>query len=52
MNLVVPLDEPYRPLAAGLGVVALWSMALVLGTSWLPDICRITSGARSTISAL
>ncbi len=35
LNLVVPLDEPYRPLAVGLGVVALWSMALVLSTSWL-----------------
>lgn len=35
LNLVVPLDEPYRPLAVGLGEVALWSMALVLSTSWL-----------------
>jgi sulfoxide reductase heme-binding subunit YedZ len=35
LNLVLPLDEPYRPLAVGLGVVALWSMVLVLGTSWL-----------------
>jgi predicted ferric reductase len=35
LNLLVPLNEPYRPLAVGLGVVALWSMALVLGTSWL-----------------
>ncbi len=35
LNLVLPADEPYRPLAVGLGVVALWSMVLVLSTSWL-----------------
>jgi predicted ferric reductase len=35
LNLLVPTDEPYRPLAVTFGVIALWCLVLVLGTSWL-----------------
>ncbi|HLV99458.1 MAG TPA: hypothetical protein VKT82_12360 [Ktedonobacterales bacterium] len=35
VNFVVPLNEPYSPLAVDLGVVALWTVVLVLGSSWL-----------------
>jgi sulfoxide reductase heme-binding subunit YedZ len=34
-NLLLPLDEPYRPLAVVLGVFALYAMALALVSSWL-----------------
>lgn len=34
-NLLLPLSEPYRPLAVQLGVGALYTMALVLVSSWL-----------------
>jgi DMSO/TMAO reductase YedYZ heme-binding membrane subunit len=33
-NLLVPLNEPYRPVAAGLGVLSLYGLGLVLLTSW------------------
>jgi sulfoxide reductase heme-binding subunit YedZ len=33
-NLLFPLDEPYRPVAAGLGVLSLYGLGLVLLTSW------------------
>jgi predicted ferric reductase len=34
-NFVVPFDEPYSPLAVDFGVVALWTVLFVLGSSWL-----------------
>jgi predicted ferric reductase len=34
-NFVIPRDEPYRPLAVDLGVLALWTMVLILASSWL-----------------
>jgi sulfoxide reductase heme-binding subunit YedZ len=34
-NLFLPGDQPYRPLATNLGVVALYTLAVVLITSWL-----------------
>ncbi len=34
-NLLVPVHEPYRPLASALGVFALYAIAAVLLTSWL-----------------
>jgi predicted ferric reductase len=35
VNLLVPLNEPYAPLAVDLGVVALYGLAIVLFSSWL-----------------
>ena len=35
LNLLVPLGEPYRPLAVGLGVFALYAVLVVLLSSWL-----------------
>jgi predicted ferric reductase len=35
LNLLLPVGEPYRPLAVALGVFALYTLALVLGSSWL-----------------
>jgi sulfoxide reductase heme-binding subunit YedZ len=34
-NLLIPLGEPYRPLATDLGVLALYALVVVLGSSWL-----------------
>jgi predicted ferric reductase len=34
-NLLLPIDEPYRPLAVILGVFALYAMAVTLVSSWL-----------------
>jgi sulfoxide reductase heme-binding subunit YedZ len=34
-NLLLPVDEPYRPLAVVLGVFALYAMAVALVSSWL-----------------
>ncbi len=34
-NFMVPLNEPYSPMAVDVGVVALWTVMLVLGSSWL-----------------
>ena len=34
-NFMVPLNEPYRPIAVDVGVVALWTVILVLASSWL-----------------
>ncbi|HEY7356668.1 MAG TPA: hypothetical protein VH590_09385 [Ktedonobacterales bacterium] len=34
-NFIIPLNEPYSPLAVDFGVVALWSVVLVLASSWL-----------------
>ncbi len=35
LNLLLPVGEPYRPLAVALGVFALYTFALVIGSSWL-----------------
>jgi sulfoxide reductase heme-binding subunit YedZ len=35
VNLLLPIDEPYRPFAVILGVFALYAMALALVSSWL-----------------
>ena len=35
LNLVVPVDEPYRPLAVDLGVLGLYAVVVVLLSSWL-----------------
>ena len=35
VNLLVPLNEPYAPLAVDLGVVSLYGLAIVLFSSWL-----------------
>jgi predicted ferric reductase len=35
VNLLVPIGEPYRPLAVALGVFALYAVALVMASSWL-----------------
>jgi sulfoxide reductase heme-binding subunit YedZ len=34
-NVLLPLDEPYRPFAVALGVLALWTMVLILLSSWM-----------------
>jgi methionine sulfoxide reductase heme-binding subunit len=34
-NLLVPLSEPYRPLAVQIGVGAFYTMALVAASSWI-----------------
>ncbi len=34
-NILIPRHEPYRPLAVDLGVLALWTMLLILASSWL-----------------
>jgi predicted ferric reductase len=35
INILIPLHEPYRPLAVDLGVLAFWTMLLILASSWL-----------------
>lgn len=35
LNVLEPLNEPYRPFAVGLGVAALYAMAALLLSSWL-----------------
>jgi methionine sulfoxide reductase heme-binding subunit len=34
-NLLVPADEPYRPLATDLGVLSLYALGVLLASSWL-----------------
>ena len=34
-NLLIPGDQPYRPLASNLGVFAFYTMTVVLVTSWI-----------------
>jgi predicted ferric reductase len=34
-NLLLPIGEPYRPLAVDLGVVGLYTMVVVLGSTWI-----------------
>jgi len=34
-NALLPLDEPYRPFAVALGVLAMWTMVLILLSSWM-----------------
>lgn len=35
LNLLEPVNEPYRPLAVGLGVAAMYAMVALLLSSWL-----------------
>jgi predicted ferric reductase len=35
LNLIAPVEEPYRPLAVDLGVLGLYALTLVLVSSWL-----------------
>ncbi|HUY78917.1 MAG TPA: ferric reductase-like transmembrane domain-containing protein [Ktedonobacterales bacterium] len=35
LNELLPVNEPYRALPSALGVLSLYAMAIVLGTSWL-----------------
>lgn len=35
LNLLLPLGQPYKPLAVDLGVLALYALAVVLASSWL-----------------
>jgi len=35
INLLLPVNEPYRQIPSALGVLSLYAMAIVLGTSWL-----------------
>ncbi len=35
LNLLAPVNEPYRPLAVSLGVFSLYAMVLLLFSSWL-----------------
>lgn len=35
INLLLPIAEPYRPLATDLGVLALYALAIVALSSWL-----------------
>jgi methionine sulfoxide reductase heme-binding subunit len=35
LNLLLPIAEPYRPLASGLGVLALYALLVVWLSSWL-----------------
>lgn len=35
VNLLLPIDEPYAPLATSLGVLGLYALAVVLLSSWL-----------------
>lgn len=34
-NVLIPLSEPYRPFAVALGVLAFWTMVLILLSSWM-----------------
>lgn len=35
VNFLLPLNEPYSPLAVGFGVITLWTVVLILASSWL-----------------
>ncbi len=35
VNLLIPVAEPYRPFAVGVGVVTMYGMVAVLASSWL-----------------
>lgn len=35
VNILIPWNQPYRPVATDLGVLALYALGLVLLTSWL-----------------
>lgn len=43
LNLLVPLDQPYRPLAVDLGVLALYGLAVVWLSSWMKRRIRYAS---------
>jgi predicted ferric reductase len=35
LNLLLPVDEPYRPLAVALGIFGLYLLVIVVASSWL-----------------
>ncbi len=35
VNFILPINEPYSPLAVGFGVIALWTTLVILGSSWM-----------------
>ena len=35
LDFILPINEPYSPLAVGFGVVALWTTIVILASSWL-----------------
>jgi predicted ferric reductase len=35
VNFILPINEPYSPLAVSFGVVALWTTIVILASSWL-----------------
>jgi sulfoxide reductase heme-binding subunit YedZ len=47
LNLLLPMNEPYSPIAVGLGVFALYGMVAVLASSWLRK--RLSYGAWRTL---
>ena len=47
LNLLLPFDQPYRPLAVDLGVLALYGLAVVWLSSWLKR--RITHASWRTL---
>lgn len=34
-NILLPVNEPYRPLAVDAGVIALYTLVIVLGSTWI-----------------
>jgi predicted ferric reductase len=47
LNLLLPFDQPYRPLAVDLGVLALYGLAVVWLSSWMKR--RITYASWRTL---
>ncbi len=47
LNLLLPVNEPYSPIAVGFGVLALYGMVAVLASSWLRK--RLSYGAWRTL---
>lgn len=43
LNLLIPLDQPYRPFAVDLGVLALYGMVVVWLSSWVKRRIRYTT---------
>lgn len=43
LNMLVPLSQPYRPLAVDLGVLSLYGLVVVLASSWLRRRIKYTT---------
>ena len=43
LNFALPIAEPYRPFAVDLGVLSLYGLVIVLGSSWLRRYIKHTS---------